>query len=242
MDFTIIIPAFNEGHKIAADVLAASEFIAAHFSSGEIYVVDDGSTDNTAEQAEVPVPDNIHLHIIRYEQNRGKGYAVRTGMLESSGDVAMFADSGLCIPYDNALRGLALLKESRCDIAHGSRKHKDTVIVRPHLKSRRLVSKLFTEFLKFWLRLPRDMTDTQCGFKMYKGDVAREIYAVCKSDGFLFDLETILRAQKKNYRICEFPIEWTADTDTRLILTKMPLYILMALPRLKRVLRKEGEQ
>ncbi len=120
MDFSIIIPALNEGHKIAADVLAAAEFISEHFESGEIIVVDDGSDDNTAEQAEVPVPDNIKLDVIRYEGNHGKGYAVRRGILTSSGEFVMFADSGLCVPYDNALRGLDLLRNKKCDLAHGS--------------------------------------------------------------------------------------------------------------------------
>lgn len=239
MDFSIIIPALNEGHKIAADVLAATEFLTEHFSTGEIIVVDDGSTDNTAEQAEVPVPDNIHLDVIRYDENRGKGYAVRRGILESTGDYIMFADSGLCVPYDNALRGYALLKDGKCDLAHGSRKRKDSVIVNPHLKSRRLVSALYISFLKIWLDLPGHITDTQCGFKMYKGDAGRAIYAECTSDGFTFDIETILRAQKKGYKICEFPVEWTADTDTRLRLARMPVHILKSFNHLRKEMQQD---
>jgi len=236
MNFSIIIPAFNEGHKIATDVLAAAEFIAGHFEAGEVIVVDDGSTDETAANAETRMPGTVKLHVIRYEENRGKGYAVRRGILDSSGDIVLFADSGLCIPYENALRGLELLQSGVCDIAHGSRKRKDSVIVKEHLKSRKLTSALFTWFLRLWLRLPKHLTDTQCGFKMYKGDVAREIYSECKSTGFTFDIETILRAQKKGYRIEEFPVEWTADTDTRLVLSKMPLRILVSLWRLKKEL------
>ncbi len=237
MDFSIIIPALNEGHKIAADVLAAAEFLSEHCDSGEIIVVDDGSTDNTAEQAEVPVPDNIHLDVIRYDENRGKGYAVRRGILESTGDYIMFADSGLCVPYDNALRGLKLLREEKCDFAHGSRKRKDSVIVYPHRLSRRLVSVLYITVLKLWLNLPKHITDTQCGFKMYKGDAGRAVYAECTSDGFTFDIETILRAQKKGYKICEFPVEWTADTDTRLKLSRMPLHIISSYMKLRKELR-----
>jgi len=238
MDFSIIIPALNEGHKIAADVLAAAEFISEHFDSGEIIVIDDGSSDDTAQQAEVPVPANVYLHVIRYDENRGKGYAVRRGMLESSGDYVMFADAGLCIPYDNALRGLSMLQRRECDIAHGSRKRKDSIIARPHLRSRQVASRLFLWFLKLWLRLPRHITDTQCGFKMYRGDAARDIYAECVSDGFIFDIETILRAARENYRIKEFPVEWTADTDSRLELAKMPFYLLKALWRLKKEIQK----
>lgn len=241
MDMSIIIPALNEGHKIALDVRAAANFIMNHFDSGEIIVVDDGSSDDTAERANVPVPAAVRLQVIRYETNRGKGYAVRCGMLESSGRTVMFADSGLCVPYENALRGLTLLRQG-CHLAHGSRKRKDSIIIRKHRTSRQLTSKLFLLFLKIWLKLPRHITDTQCGFKMYNGDVARELYAQLVSDGFLFDLETILRAKKQNYRICEFPVEWTADTDTRLQLTKMPTHVFSSLLHMRKELAKTTHQ
>lgn len=236
MDFSIIIPAFNEGHKIATDVLAAAEFLSGNFNSGEIIVVDDGSSDDTAENAEIPTPAHIKLHVIRYEDNRGKGYAVRRGILESRGDEVLFADSGLCIPYENALRGHRLLQSGVCEIAHGSRKRNDSLIVKPHTKSRQITSSLFLWFLRLWMHIPGHLTDTQCGFKMYKGDVARELYNECTSTGFTFDIETILRAKQKGYRIEEFPVEWTADTDTRLILSKMPLQIFFSLWRLRREL------
>ena len=234
MDFSIIIPAFNEGNKIATDVLAAAEFIADHFKSGEIIVVDDGSTDDTAKNAETPTPANISLHVISYDNNRGKGYAVRRGMLESKGNYVMFADSGLCIPYENALHGFKLINSGVCDIAHGSRKRTDSVIVKEHLKSRQVTSKLFLWFLRTWMKLPRHLTDTQCGFKLYNGDVGRNIYAECKNDGFIFDIETILRATQNGYRIEEFPVEWTADTDTRLVLAKMPQHVFASLRALKK--------
>lgn len=237
MDFSIIIPAFNEGDKIATDVLAASEFLSEHFDSGEIIVIDDGSMDDTAKNAEAPTPNGVTLHVISYEDNRGKGYAVRRGILESKGDIVMFADSGLCIPYENALRGLKLMQSDVCDIAHGSRKRPDSVIVKEHLKSRQISSMLFLWFLRTWMKLPKHLTDTQCGFKMYKGDVGREIYGECKNDGFIFDIETILRAAQKGYRIEEFPVEWTADTDSRLVLAKMPQHIFASVQKLKKDLK-----
>ena len=240
MDFSIIIPVFNEGRKIATDVQAASEFLSTHVDAGEILVVDDGSSDDTAQQAKLPVPSNVSLRVIRYEKNRGKGHAVRTGMLASIGTFVMFADSGLCIPYENALRGLKQLKSGQCDLAHGSRKRADSVIVRPHLKSRRLASWLYLWFLRIYMRIPRHLTDAQCGFKMYKGEVARQIYGECISDGFTFDIETILRAQQYGYRICEFPVEWTADPDSRLKLSKMPFYIFKSLRRIKHELKRSN--
>lgn len=238
MDFSIVIPIYNESTKIAADVRAAAEFLGRHFSSGEIIVVDDGSTDDGAERARVEgLPPNVRLTILHYHPNRGKGFAVRTGMLHSQGRWVMFADSGLCIPYEDALRGLSLIKAGACELAHGSRRLPNSIIVRPHLKIRRLISKAFLRFLKVTMKVPCHLTDTQCGFKVYLGDAARELYALSIIDGFQFDVEIILRAVRKGYRILEFPVEWTADPDSRLKLSKMPFRVLSELYRIRRALR-----
>ncbi|RPH91913.1 MAG: glycosyltransferase [Calditrichaeota bacterium] len=237
MDISIIIPAFNESHKIALDVHAAAGFIDAHFQSGEVIIVDDGSEDETAMHAQVSkLPASVTLHIIRYYPNRGKGYAVRSGMMKSSGRVAMFADSGLCIPFEDALRGMELLKTGQCDLAHGSRRRPNSTILKKHLRIRRITSTFFQRFIKSVMQLPTELTDTQCGFKMYRGDVARELYGEAITDGFQFDVEIILRALHKGYRIAEFPVEWTADPDSRLEVGKMPSAILRELLNLKKQL------
>ncbi|MHC4623307.1 MAG: hypothetical protein ACYS4W_05325, partial [Planctomycetota bacterium] len=83
------------------------------------------------------------------------------------------------------------------------------------------------------------ITDSQCGFKVYRGDVARKLYGECISDGFMFDVEIILRAQKEGYRIKEFPVEWVCDLDSRLSLTRAPWPVLSELITIKRRLSKE---
>src|SRR5512142_2997219 len=103
MDLSIVIPAFEESRKIARDIEAAAMFLPANRLAGEVVVVDDGSSDGTAEAARaVRVPAAVKLNVIRYEQHRGKGCAVRTGMNAAGGKYAMFADCGLCIPYGDA--------------------------------------------------------------------------------------------------------------------------------------------
>ena len=216
MDLSVVIPAFEEG---------------------EIIVVDDGSEDNTAATARnVQVPAGITLNVVRYDQHRGKGQAVRTGMEATTGQYTMFADCGLCIPYGNALEGLEMLKHGTCDIAHGSRRHIESDILRDQPWYRRLVSRLFKATVRTLLGVPRELTDTQCGFKVYSGEVARELYGECVSDGFMFDIEVILRAERKGYRIKEFPVEWACDLDSRLSIARTPWPVLAELRTLRRAL------
>jgi len=217
MDLSIIIPAFNEAAKIGRDVEAAAAFLTENHLAGEIIVADDGSTDGTADAAgRVELPDIVGRTVIRGKSHHGKGHAVRTGIREARGDLVLFADSGLCVPFGNALRGLQLIRGGKCDIAHGSRKLPGSVVRQPRPQVRRLVSDAFSALIPHLAGMPGDLTDTQCGFKLYRGDVARELYAGCFTDGFLFDVEIILRALKKNYVIREFPVEWTNDPDSRL--------------------------
>jgi dolichyl-phosphate beta-glucosyltransferase len=162
MDLSIVIPAFEEGHKIARDVTAAAEFLQAQALRGEILVVDDGSADNTARAARnAPVPEGIERRVIRYEPHRGKGYAVRTGMVQTTGQYAMFADCGLCIPYGNALEGLEMLKNGACDIAHGSRRHIQSDILKDQPWHRRLISRTFKATVRLILEIGRAHAELQ---------------------------------------------------------------------------------
>ncbi|MHC4537915.1 MAG: glycosyltransferase [Planctomycetota bacterium] len=128
MDISIVIPAYNESKKIARDIEAATAFLENQHFTGQVIVVDDGSKDNTAEVAKnafTNPPTGIEIKVERYNHHRGKGYAVRKGIEQTSGEYVMFADSGLCVPYADTLRGLDLIKYKACDIAHGSRKMKE---------------------------------------------------------------------------------------------------------------------
>jgi dolichyl-phosphate beta-glucosyltransferase len=239
MDLSIVIPVFEESAKIIRDIQAASMFSQGNRLTGEIIVVDDGSRDNTAVMAEsVEVAPKLQLRVLRYDQNKGKGFALRTGVKESQGEYVMFADSGLCVPYEYALRGLSLIRSGVCEIAHGSRRLPQSRILKPQAWSRRLTARVFRAVAVLWMGIPSFLTDTQCGFKIYRGDIARELFGQCFTNGFMFDLEIILRALRKGYRIQEFPLEWTCDRDSRLSLTRSPGQILRELADIKRALKQ----
>ena len=137
-------------------------------------------------------------------------------MRETSGEYVMFADSGCCVRYEEALKGLELMKSGVCDIAHGSRKMEGSRIEKAQSLYRQVCSKAFHWFIINSMEIPTEFTDTQCGFKMYRGDVAKRLYGECISDGFMFDVELIIRARKAGYRIKEFPVDWTCDRDSQL--------------------------
>jgi len=237
---SIIIPAFEESKKIARDIREATAFLKDNGIAGEIIVIDDGSQDGTATEAEkVPPTVGIPCRVFRLPANRGKGFAVRMGMAQAIGDYVMFADSGCCVPYHNVLTGLEMLEEGICDIAHGSRKMKGCRIHRPQSGLRKLCSRAFRWFVNVWLKIPPHLTDTQCGFKIYRRDVARKLYGECVTDGFTFDVEIIMRAHRYGYRIKEFPVEWTCDCDSRITIRRTSWRVLLELINIRRTLARE---
>ena len=239
MRLSIVIPAFDEGKKISRDVQAAAEFIARHGLTGEVIVVDDGSSDETATCArEVVIPFEVRRTVIRHDIHRGKGFAVRTGILASQGEYVMFADSGLTVPFESALKGLRLLQEGTCELAHGSRRLSGSVIRKEQDWDRKIISRLFHGVVVQWMRLPRHLTDTQCGFKLYRGDIARTLYPECLTEGFMFDIEIIIRAVNHGYRIAEFPVEWTCDRDSRISIRGSSHQILKEARFIRRALIK----
>ncbi len=217
MHLSVVIPVFNESGKIAMDIESALEFLDKNGMSGEIIVVDDGSTDRTADVVTLEIDRcNENIHLISYKPNRGKGFAVRKGILKARGEIIMFIDSGNCVPYDDIMPAIRLIEKDKTDIAHASRFLKESKIINPRCLHRRLLSWSFRKFIRLYADLPDHITDSQCGLSVYRGTVARKLYSECLSDGFLFDLEIIIRADNKGYRIIEFPVNWTPDRDSRL--------------------------
>jgi len=241
VDLSVIIPVYNERRKIAGDIRAAAEFCARHGLRGEILVADDGSDDGTPEEAEkaLPAAGDAGLCILRLTPHRGKGRAVRAGMARSRGRLILFIDSGLCIPYDEITRGIELIENGVCTIAHASRRLPSSRILRPQSLPRRLSAWLFRRLFTRMLGLPKGLTDTQAGLKIYDGERGRALYRACASDGFLFDAEIILRAMHAEERICEFPVSWSADPDSRLQLRRMPLALVREACALKKRLHRE---
>lgn len=239
MDISIIIPALNEERKIRYDIETAARFIASTFSSGEVIVVDDGSTDRTAETAlAAKIPANVNLKVHRMGKNCGKGAAVKAGVAAARGRIILYADSGTCIPYANALPSIKQILAGEIDIAIASRRHKKSAIRRNRPLARRILSRIF-HCVSLWITdLPRWISDSQCGFKIYDLDAAKDLFSACRTSGFMFEIEILIRAQKKEMRIEEFPVEWSCDLDTRLHPRSEALSVIKELLQVRSITKK----
>jgi dolichyl-phosphate beta-glucosyltransferase len=239
MDISIVIPALNEAKKIRYDVETAASFINESGLRGEVIVVDDGSIDGTTEVArKANILSSVELVVIRLEKNSGKGFAVKTGIKNTRGDVVLFADSGTCVPYANALHQIERIQVGELDVAMASRRMKQTRILRNRSIKRRMLSWLFRQAAIIITGLPRRITDSQCGFKLYKGKIARKLFDECLTRGFIFELEILLRALQMGCRIEEFPVEWSCDLDSRLKPASDAFVVLKELFKVRSIIKK----
>jgi dolichyl-phosphate beta-glucosyltransferase len=210
---SVVIPCFNEARKIENDIQAALEYLSTRAYSFELILVDDGSTDGTAGiLVEYALACSSSIRPICYQPNRGKGYAVRTGMLQASGRYRLFADAGLCVPFSEIEKGLALL-EGGADVAIASRKMAESQVVEQQAGYRRIGSSVFGLLVRNWMGLR--YSDTQCGFKLFTAKAAEQLFSAARIDGFMFDAETLINARKFGLTVKEFPVEWRADPDSR---------------------------
>lgn len=215
-DLSIIIPAYNEEKKISKDIEAVYKYFSDNSIDGELIIVNDGSKDETFKTASEYLKKYPSLRVLTYERNRGKGYAIKTGVLEAKGQYILIADSGICVPYHCTSIGIELLRNG-VDVAVGSRKIKDkqvTILVKQPLY-RRLGSKVFKFLLQIFNIIPKGIEDTQCGFKLLKKDVGQKLFSKLITEKFMWDIEILRRANKSGYKIEPFPVIWSNDPDTR---------------------------
>ncbi|HVW83413.1 MAG TPA: dolichyl-phosphate beta-glucosyltransferase [Bryobacteraceae bacterium] len=204
---SIIVPAYNEQARLPDTLRRIEEyFSAADWAFHEILVVDDGSKDGTLAAARSFAAQNPNIRVLQNPGNRGKGYSVRHGMLEARGDWSLFSDADLSTPIEELDKLWCTVAKTGAPIAIGSRALDRSLIGVHQPGFRETAGKFFNVVMRLATGLP--IADTQCGFKLFRGDVGREVFSRQKLERFGFDVEVLYIARKRGYRIQEVPVRW----------------------------------
>jgi dolichyl-phosphate beta-glucosyltransferase len=223
VEISVIVPAYNEETRLSSTLPRLWGSLKSRFSSFEIIVVDDGSKDRTAEIVSSFCQYHPEIRIISFEQNRGKGHAVRTGVLEAIGEYVLFCDADLSTPIREVKKLLSALEEGN-DVAIGSRASQDSKIIKYQPLYRVLMGKTFNKIVRI-LGVP-GIKDTQCGFKCFPREVAQEIFSRSRIDGFSFDVEILYIARRLGLRIAEVGVLWKNSPMSKVHPVKHSLQML----------------
>lgn len=205
MKLSVIIPMYNESSIIEGSIKAFDEYLSCNFDDYELIFADDGSTDGCGQAVLDYAKDHKNVKLCRYEKNRGKGCAVRTGMLASSGDAAIFTDCDIAFGVDVIGKVVKYFEENP---------DKQMVVGSRNLSSdgyegytaiRKLASKIYIKVLGVLGGFK--LSDSQCGIKGFTGEAAHKIFSRCETDGFAFDFEAIMTASALGYKIGELPVK-----------------------------------
>jgi glycosyltransferase involved in cell wall biosynthesis len=206
---SIIIPAYNEEKRLPATLRTVRAWLdAGSWEFAEIVVVDDGSSDSTAELAR-----SMGARVLLNPGNRGKGYTVRHGMLEARGEWALFTDADLSSPIEELEKLAAAVDRERARGAIGSRALDRSLIGVRQPLFREYVGRFFNLVIRAVTGLP--FHDTQCGFKLFETAAAREVFKRQRLDGFGFDVEVLFIARQMECRIVEVPVRWNDAAGTK---------------------------
>jgi dolichyl-phosphate beta-glucosyltransferase len=211
-DLSIVIPAFNEQGRLEPTLRSYLAYCRRQARNVELVIVDDGSTDGTTPLVDRLAAEFPELRLIRLAQNEGKGYAVRSGVVNARGSRILFADADGATPLDQIERLEAAL-DAGADVAIGSRAldaADGLVEARIH---RRVIGRAFHLLVR--LAGVNGIADTQCGFKLFRGPVAHTLFSRMRTSGFSFDVEVLMMAAVSGYRIAEVPVRWTHQPGSR---------------------------
>jgi dolichyl-phosphate beta-glucosyltransferase len=232
---SIILPAYNEATRLPPYLATIRRFADTHVPDNyEIIVVDDGGEDHLSDVLAQQTPAWPQLRCLRHPHNRGKGAAVRSGVVAATGARILFADADGATPIGEAGRLLAALDDG-ADVAAGSRLLSDPTVHRRRTRGRSFVGRTFAAVARQMLALR--VHDTQCGFKMFRHAAAKRLFDLSREDGYLFDVEILALAQRLGYRLAEVPINWEDRPGSRLDPWRDPARMLAGLWRVRRRLK-----
>jgi dolichyl-phosphate beta-glucosyltransferase len=211
-ELSIVIPSFNEELRLPASLERIAAYVNSRGLQSEVLVVDDGSSDRTAEVAASFVDRLRDLRVLKNGRNRGKGYSVRNGMLEAKGERVLFTDADLSAPIEEADKLLSALEQY--DVAIGSRAMNRDLIEVHESPFREFAGIIFNRIVRIVLRLP--FVDTQCGFKAFRRERCRIVFEQQRIERFGFDPELLYLARHHGLKSIEIPVRWSHSPATKI--------------------------
>lgn len=231
---SIVIPAFEEQYRIGESIRNILSYLSRTTTEAEIILVDDGSNDNTKSIAEAAFAENasIRCRVIRYEQNRGKGYAVKTGLLAAKYDIALFSDADLSTPIEEIPKLVDPIVNDQYDVTFGSRALDRSLIGTHQPWRREQGGKVMNLVIKTMSGLT--FYDTQCGFKAFNMKKFRPLLDVMTVDRFGFDVEFLFVAQYHGLRMCEVPVRWNNVEGSKVSVVRDTRRMFVELAQIRR--------
>jgi dolichyl-phosphate beta-glucosyltransferase len=236
IDLSIVVPAYNEALRISPTLAKLHAFLSAQPLCYEIVVVDDGSSDNTCDVVLAHAETIPDLRLVRQLPNRGKGAAVRRGMLEARGQIRVMCDADGSMPPDQLPRLLAPIIACKAEISIGSRYAEGAKTDKKQPQWRVLWSRLCNRVIQ--RSLVPGVRDTQCGFKAFTAQAARDLFSVALIDGWAFDLEILALAKRRGFTIAEVGVEWADDGRSRVNPLKDLWKVIREMMTIKKNLRR----
>jgi len=211
VELSVVVPCFNEDARLPSSLEQAEAYLGLQGPAFELLLVDDGSSDRTPELIREAASKNKHVHAVFLPANRGKGRAVAEGVARSRGGLVLISDADFSAPIQEMPKLEAAIAAG-ADVAIGSRAKRGAREVDQPLH-RRLMGKSFNLLVQ-GLLLP-GVWDTQCGFKLFRGDVARDLFGRLRTEGFAYDVEILVLARRSGYKISEVPVRWINSSTSR---------------------------
>jgi len=205
---SIVFPAYNEARRLPPTLRKVEAWLGAKGLAAEVIVVDDGSRDGTGDLVRREFP---RVKVIDYGGNRGKGFAVRTGLLASTGERVLMSDSDLSTPVEELESLGRAMDEQGLDIAMGSRALGQVMVAQRGVRS--FAGKIYNRIVRLILPLP--FQDTQCGFKLFRRERCRPVFEAMRVDRFSFDVEMLFLARRLGLKAAEVPVRWFNDEETK---------------------------
>jgi len=230
---SIVVPAYNEAARLGVTLRKILAYLNETAPEAELILVDDGSDDETAAVAERSTGElgAVSMRVLRYETNRGKGYAVRTGLLAASANIALFSDADLSTPITETPKLIDPIRKGECDLTFGSRAL-DRRLIGVHQPWRREQGgRIFNLIVRLATGLP--FWDTQCGFKAFRMNVCRPLIEAAQIDRFGFDVELIYLAHLARLRLREIPVRWDHNPASKVEVLRDSFLMLNEVRRIR---------